>query len=126
MTIAERLRELDDADTLTVRTIRRWLAEQQEPVIARYVPLARASEIIGCEPRRLRRLCARWERALLRGERPDVRVARKSGAPASDWLLDEDDCWALRRASGAVVAVENDEEADAIADRIFREGMGLA
>ena len=104
------------------------VALQAEP--RRMVDSTRAREILGLPERAARRFHARCERAQAQGRTPPVHVGRKGAAEHSGLLFDEEDCWAYRRAKGAVqvVAAESDgDEAaagEAIADALFRAEYG--
>lgn len=59
-----------------------------------------ASAITGIAARKLRRRHRTWERESERGQRPVIRVSRKSESDRSDLLFDRTDCYTYRRNQG--------------------------
>src|SRR5690606_28368138 len=86
--------------------------EAAEPRPLEWLDLKAAAAILGTDERKLRRMCARWERERAAGRKPKVRVRRRGMAPSSPWLLCEDDVWALRRERGPVRIVDPVEAKD--------------
>lgn len=143
--LVKKLREYDPRGTVTVGWVLSELERAEAAGVGSMgdaVPTTVAAEIMGLTHegmaddkrasalRRLRRMAARWEAMQRAGRRPEVRVCRRGAAERSDWLFDRDDCYAYRRARGAVRIVGNDapvegtddaSEAEAIAEAIFRK-----
>lgn len=90
----------DDARvTLTVAQLRA-LVEGRDRETFDPIGTNEAAQITGEHPRTLRRLWKQWDRQQADGQRPAVRVSRKSGSSHSDLLFDRSDCYAYRDAHG--------------------------
>lgn len=120
----------DDARvTLTVAQLRA-LVEGRDRETFDPIGTNEAAEITEEHPRTLRRLWKQWDRQQADGQRPAVRVSRKSGSSHSDLLFDRSDCYAYRDAHGdsgpeeaseapvGDVVAENGGEIDAIAENL--------
>lgn len=93
-----------------------------------------AAGITGESTRTLRRMWSQWSDAQERGERPAIRVARKSACERSDLLFDRSDCYAYasrqrgRDAEPAHVpppeSPEGPDDPEAIADHLFAQTRG--
>ena len=111
MILSEILRSLPANTQITFRVdeLRKILAEEQSHTSV-WIGSGEAVDITKLSPRNLRLKAVRWNRMMLRGDTPPVRVRKNGELEGSHWLFDAHDCRAYTPAHQTVDIDEHTQE----------------